>query len=512
MTSNKSKQKKETFENIQDFKEYEILKDNNYYKFKISKIIKDIYIQYKNYELKLDYKDLQEKTKSDIYSLDDTFIYITDLFEDNMINIKEIIEEKEVIILLNIFNNNKLNQTELNLIYKNPKDMLIEGLKKKNTKLTDEICDLKQRIEKLEKKQKHYQISNINFSFIPRKQEDLFNYKIEKNVSKHSYSDDLLDNVYTVFKSTITDLLYLVYSSKNNSLIVHNLISDTIIGKIKKAHENFITNIRYFFDKNNKKDLVMSISSSDNNIKIWDFLDYKCIFNVNNINPVGDLDSACILNYNKENYVLTSNDDDNDIDDDINFIPSGPIKEYDFNGNFRKEINDSSYRTLIIDTYYERNNIYIITGNAGFCKSYDYLTNKEYRIYRMNSDNTNLPPNNGHCSVIINSYKDLIVLIGASWDGNLRIWNFHSGQLISRFNIGCVQGICLSRDKKYLFVGCDDKIKVVNSINGKIVKCLNGKKGKEITTIKRVNIPQYGECLLSKSAENGQIKLWIKEK
>ena len=62
---------------------------------------------------------------------------------------------------------------------------------------------------------------------------------------------------------------------------------------------------------------------------------------------------------------------------------SEPIKIFDFNGVKIKEINDSKDKTLFIDTYYDKINckIYIITGNKGFIKSYDYNDNKILHIY-----------------------------------------------------------------------------------------------------------------------------------
>ena len=64
-------------------------------------------------------------------------------------------------------------------------------------------------------------------------------------------------------------------------------------------------------------------------------------------------------------------------------------------------------------------------------------------------------------------------------------------------------------DNNYLFVGCDDKIiKLVDLNNGLIVKSLNGHND-SVLTIRKVNIEQYGECLISQGYKKDQIKLWI---
>ena len=48
-------------------------------------------------------------------------------------------------------------------------------------------------------------------------------------------------------------------------------------------------------DKNNKRDLVSSISVGDSNIKIWNFNDLECILNINYYNSGFLLNSICFL-------------------------------------------------------------------------------------------------------------------------------------------------------------------------------------------------------------------------
>ena len=62
-----------------------------------------------------------------------------------------------------------------------------------------------------------------------------------------------------------------------------------------------------------------------------------------------------------------------------------------------------------IDIYYDNDLFknYIITGNKGYIKSYDYNKNKLYHKYQENSNNDGL----GHMSFIINKKIKLIELI-----------------------------------------------------------------------------------------------------
>ena len=43
----------------------------------------------------------------------------------------------------------------------------------------------------------------------------------------------------------------------------------------------------------------MTISLEDNNIRIWNLINWECILNIKNINKTGYLYSACFLYNNK---------------------------------------------------------------------------------------------------------------------------------------------------------------------------------------------------------------------
>ena len=51
----------------------------------------------------------------------------------------------------------------------------------------------------------------------------------------------------------------------------------------------------------------MSLSSSNNNIKLWDKYNWDCLLNLTNINKNGEIYSSCFINYNNKNYIATSN-------------------------------------------------------------------------------------------------------------------------------------------------------------------------------------------------------------
>ena len=317
------------------------------------------------------------------------------------------------------------------------------------------------------------------------------------NLTNDSYSDYALDNTFAVFKS-VNDIFYLIYSNISKSIIGHHIIENKKIIEIKNAHKKDITNFRHFFDKVNKRDLIISISLSDNNLKLWNITNFECLINLENINKSGRLFSACLLQENGTNYIVTS----------CAYGNNELIKIFDMNSNKIKELNDSTDSVYFMDIYYDQEASinYIIIGSNGLIKSYDYSNDKIYHKYNDNSKNR-------HCSIIIknNDSDKIIKLIDSCFDGNIRIWDFHSGKLLNKIglydNIWSI-GMCLWGDD-YLFVGCGDKsIKVIHLKKGLIEANLNGFKNK-VLCIKKIISPQFGECLISQGYEKEQIKLFV---
>ena len=221
--------------------------------------------------------------------------------------------------------------------------------------------------------------------------------------------------------------------------------------------------------------------------------------NIKNINYSGVLDSACFLNDNNQIYILTSKSIRNKRE------KLEQIKIYDLKGNKIKEINNSNYKTFFIDNYYDRKlaKNFIITGNLGYSMSFDF---KEDKIYHKYYDDDN----EGHFSVVVESKEEIVKLIESSFDGYIRIWNFHSGLFLNKINAngGKIYGIFLL-DNKYLLVGCQDKsIKIIDLEKFSLIKTLNNHE-REVICIKAINcIDSNLKILLSQGRGKDQIKCW----
>ena len=321
--------------------------------------------------------------------------------------------------------------------------------------------------------------------------QNIYDIDLVSNIALDAYGCSL-DNIFIIFKSK-SNILYLIYSTLNKSIIAYNLNQMQILIEIKNAHKDYIDNFRHSYDIKNKRDIILSLSSGDNNIKIWDVKNWECIYNINNIYKVGILLSACFLINENINYIITCNC----------FLYN--IIVIDFNGNKIKEINDSSNYTLFIDTYFDikKNKYYIITGNRTNVKSYDYQNNLLYYTY---SDNFS----SHHRSVIIyNDENDNIVkIIFSCEEGFIRIFNFHNGIMLNKISVHneALLGICLW-NKNYLYVGTKNKnIKIIDIKKGKIVNSFSSH-NHWVCSIQKFKNVKCEECLITQGLDN-KIKLW----
>ena len=428
------------------------------------KIINDIYYNYNL--LQNDVIKLKEDNKKHSELLNILFDEIKNIRKENTLlknelnKLNAVYNRKEGMRLLNNDDNNMDSYAENNNLFYEPDDRMVEN--------------------------------NINNKTTP-------SFKSSITLIKDAYAYYEMDSTFIAFNS-FHGIAHIVYAKENNSIINYNLTEQNIIAEIKNAHEKMITSFNYYLDKIYKKDLVMSISAEDCNIKLWNLINWECISYFQNIYLVGCIFSSCFLKDNNNIYIVTSNCADS----------SGPIKIYNFKEEIIKTINNSKEETYFIDVYYEKKDdkIYIITGNKGYAKSYDYHNNKLYNKYYDRD------LSKSHDSILVSECeenKENLYLIDSCENGFITIWNFHNGAVLRKINIGYnyLEGICLW-NKKYLFAGSgDNSIKLIEIKKGLIIKSLVGHSEK-VLSIKKIENKKYGECLISQG-NDGNIKLWINE-
>jgi len=348
------------------------------------------------------------------------------------------------------------------------------------------------------------------------------NLKINKSLELFSDKKilyyDCPDNKFIIFQS-VNKLLILIYANFDNEIIAYNYIKDEKLCEVKNAHKRYITNFEHSIYNN--KDLIISISTDDNNIKLWNIDNWSCILNLENIYTNGKIYSACFLNYNNELFIIASNIHKESVRGfwkcELKYLNPEPIKIYDLNGNQKKEIksNTNKDNTFFIDTYYDKNSskAFIITGNFGYIKSYDYKDDKVYHKY--SGDN-----NVYYSSVVVFKDKGIIKLAAYGSDFKIGIWDFQTAKLLSNIeiikqdsnslnkvpNYISLFDICLWNEK-YLIAGGITKLYIIDLYKLQLIKFLLIYK-QNVKTIKKIIHPQYGECLLTKGRGDGPITLW----
>ena len=300
-------------------------------------------------------------------------------------------------------------------------------------------------------------------------------------------------HILCTFKD-INDCFYLIFQNycglmENRKIITYDFIKDQIINEIKGI---FYDDIKHFLDRLNKRDLIL-ISQTRNTLQIWNFKNWECIIELKDINNnIGALYSSCIINDKNNNYIITSclNWSNNS---------SEPIKIYNFEGKFIKELNESKLAVLHLDTFFDSklSKNFIIACSRGCIKAYDYNENKLYKIF---SDGV-VEESDGNryidfCIRENNEITELISSISSTYNGKINIWDFHKGELINKIKIKTkeISGIFLWQNK-YLYVGCDNLLKKVDLKDNTYIE-IEGHV-KIPLSISLINHPKYGEFLIS---------------
>ena len=332
---------------------------------------------------------------------------------------------------------------------------------------------------------------------------DNFNVEFIEEICKDVYALLDKDNSFCVFKS-IHGIFCIVYPTIDYSIIFYDIINKIKIVEIKKAHNSYIIELRHYLDnidKFNKRNLILSVSYDDRNVKIWNFNNLECIFNISPYTK-GIINSACFLYDYKLNEIMIIVS--NYIDSNIKEL----IKIYNLSGNEIKEINDSENEVIYIDSFYDNkyNKNYIISANRESVISYDYEQNNKYKTYMESNSLYDCT------SVIIinnNNNNDIVKLIYSTGNGFIKIWDFHLGILLEQIKIneGYIFSICLL-EEKYLF-SCGKNYgnnlikKDLDKSNIKIIHINNE------TTCKLINFKNIGYYLITKNLSfDGTLKLW----
>ena len=435
-------------------KKYILKKDDKSHNILIKQSDYRIIITSRQYQLIID--NLQEFYKSSGYkfkSFNELYLFITDLFDKNRAMISST-SNNFMNIVLRIFE----EKIELNLAFNN---------------------------------------------LIP----DCINYPINLTYDAFTYYN--YTNTFLIFNSIINNRLYMVFTTQEKNVKVYDIIDQTLVIEIRNSTEDNkqITNFRHFYDELNKRDLVIFIVGIKNCIKIWDAYDWECLLTIKDIYKEGNIYSSLLLSDKNNIFIITSNC--------TLFKDSQPLKIYDLNGQFIKEISDSKAKTFYLDSFYDirKSKQYIISVNKEFIKSFDYENNCCYKKYSDNiikQEGKRINFDGYYYNSVIRYFDEnnIVELIVSGDDGFIRIWDFHTADLITKIETdkNCIYSLYLWNEN-YLFGASEDaRIKLIDLKAGVIIKELRAHK-KMVCTIKKIIHPIFGECLISQGFRKERILL-----
>ena len=139
---------KDKYNEINDYDEYYLIKQKNVYKFIIEINQDELIIKHKYYSINMNNNDLLILTKLMFNNINDAYEYITNIFEQNKVIIKEIKFRKKITLLLKVSKYKFQKYIEIILFY-NKENIFkneIKDFKNEINILKKEIDDIKNNI------------------------------------------------------------------------------------------------------------------------------------------------------------------------------------------------------------------------------------------------------------------------------------------------------------------------------------------------------------------------------
>jgi len=331
-------------------------------------------------------------------------------------------------------------------------------------------------------------MKNINHEFIKNPN---FKYKSEIICTNYPWGNNDMFEIYTSYKD---NKLYIVsLNFENNNLDIFSLLDNKKIISLKNKKNLKNISVKYFFNKKNNNEYLVSIDEWYN-AYVWDisniyqlkykFDDYSC--------------SNCLLIFleNNNDYIITSFRS-------FSSSESAYTKLYSFNDcsfiQYIGKTNEEQIEYLLYWYNKKDNKNYIIQLALGKIIINNFLENKLYAEL-----------SNKCCYINYSGFiynKDNIDYLCTSPQNYIEIWDLFNKNLFKIFenlksNITCI----IRWNYKYILI-CDrykDSLKIFDLKNEKIISKL----GEEpINCVKKFYHPFYGESILT-ADNNKKIKLW----
>ena len=276
-----------------DYNEFFLVYNNIIHKISLIRKENEIIMKSDNYMIEFNNNEFNLLSRNNKFeSINQIYEFIIDSFYNGDVTI-----------------NNIQNKKEIKLIFKNNLKIILTYSKENRYYIIEELNNMKKEIKEL-----YNNINTLKFNNNLKSKNDPKKLELSRNITENAYAYTDLVKSFTVFKS-IEEILYLIYATKNKSIICYDLENKRVINEISDKHNEYITNLVHYLDNINKRDLVMSISLPDNNINIWEAKNWNHILNIFDAYKSGLIYSGCFLCENENNFIVLSNFNNNKFDE-----------------------------------------------------------------------------------------------------------------------------------------------------------------------------------------------------
>ena len=323
-------------------------------------------------------------------------------------------------------------------------------------------------------------------------EDEKIKFEFKKDITSNAPTYCSATQMFSVFKSLKGESLA-AWVTKDNTIELYDLEKDSVIKSVKDAHNKDIHSCRHFVDIKNNQDLLITCSY-DKSIRVWDIEKLeKPLIDIPNAHSTGFIFTSCILSHEKidANYIISGADDES-------------IKVFDFNGKFlNKSVKVSDYVNLLDVYFYKREKKFcIINANSHDIRIYNFDDLKLYKTYIEKNSSSH-----AHALIYENEKEDKVYLIDSDMKGFIHIWDFDTEECLKTiFLQTIINGICFWNEQYIACTGRDKRIKIVDINEAKIVRLIPGHE-KETISVQKINIPKYGDCLVS-HGKDGLLKVW----
>ena len=330
------------------------------------------------------------------------------------------------------------------------------------------------------------------------------NLKFKLNITKQNTNIGWND-IFEVFKSIKDNKEYIVSpNSNNNNLDIFELLDKKKILSIE-GHNKYIRTIRYFLNTKNNFDEYLISGDDERIVIIWDIS--------NNYNIKYRIDTKYLDDIYSCLLVFPHNIDDDYIITSTYFDNKGfgseerATKIFSLNtGKFLKYISNSEeipiYYLLL---WYNKKNdkYYIIELSFETIIINNLLEDKLYYEFKQEKEES-------YFSGYIYNKDNNDYLCCSSSKGFINIYDLYNKKLFKIIDTKqCKLAHIIQWNEKYIIVADfnNKSFKIIDLEENKIISDISGYHKEQVTCIKKIYHPIYGESLLSAGVDK-TIKLW----